>query len=133
MPIDPRPLLILQRARDDFRRRRRAFVDQHDDRHARQDLARARVVALRVAGAPSARRDDFALIEERVRNADRLIEQAARIVAQVEDDAAQAAADLGLRLIDGLLEPVFGLLVERRDADVGDVAFSAGSARFRRE
>src|SRR5690349_6746003 len=74
----------------------------------------------------AAGRDDLAAIEERVRHRDRLIEQAARVVAQVEDDALELLAELLLarllrQLVDLLAQAFGGLFVELRDADVGDV------------
>src|SRR5262249_17796599 len=128
---DARTLLILQRTGDDFRSRGRAFVDENDDRQgAGKHLARTRVVALRVTRAAAARGDDFALIEECVRNVDRLIKQPARIVAQVDHDAFELAADLRLRLIDRTFQTVFGLLVERCDADIGDIVFRTEANAF---
>ena len=49
----------------------------------------AGVEALRLFGVAAAGRDDLALLQERVRHRDRLIEQAARIVAQVDHVALE--------------------------------------------
>jgi len=45
------------------------------------------VEALGLLSIAAARGDDFALVQERVRDRNRLIEQAARIVAQIDDEA----------------------------------------------
>ena len=100
---DGRALVVLQRAGDDFRRRGRAAVDQHDDRLAVGDVARARRVALRLVGVAAAGRDDLAALEEGVGDRDRLVEQAARIVAQVEHEALELVVrDLLLDVADRL-------------------------------
>ena len=63
------------------------------------------------------------LIEEIVGHRDRLVEQAAGIVAQVEDIALEfVGRDVGLEFLDRLLQAVGGLLVELSDADIADVA-----------
>ena len=84
-----RALVVLQRAGHDFRGRGRAAVDQHDHRLALGQVAGAGVEALGLLGVAAAGRDDLAPLQERVRHRDRLIEQAARIVAQVEDEALE--------------------------------------------
>ena len=52
-------------------------------------VAGAGVEALGFLGVAAAGRDDLALLQERVRHRDRLVEQAARIVAQIEDEALE--------------------------------------------
>ena len=60
-----------------------------------------RVVALDFVGVAPARRNDLAAIEEGVGHRDRLIEQAARIIAQVEDVALELVGrDVGLEFLD---------------------------------
>ena len=59
------------------------------------------VPALRVLGAPGAGGDDLALVEEVVRDLHRLVEQPARVVAQVEHEALQVAAGLLAQRGDG--------------------------------
>ncbi len=86
---DGRALVVLQRAGDDLGGRGRAAVDQHDDRLALRQIARAGVVALGLLGVAAAGRDDLAAVEEGVRHRDRLVEQAAGVVAQVEDVALE--------------------------------------------
>ena len=55
---------------------------------------------------------------------DRLIEQAAGIVAQVEDVTLDAGADLLLQLAHRMFEARRRLFVEARQADIADIAFA---------
>ena len=122
--------VVLQRAGDDFRSRSRSAIDQDDDRLAAGEVAGLGVVALRLVGMAAAGRDDLAALEERVGDRDRLIEQAAGIVAQVEDVALAPCPRRCPCLIFSIadLEAVEGLLVERGDADVADLALASASA-----
>ena len=52
---------------------------------------------------------------------DRLVEQAAGIVAQVEHDAGELVAGLLRSDLDRGLDAAVGLLVEAGDADIADV------------
>jgi hypothetical protein len=70
------------------------------------------------------------VIQESVRNRDRLVEQAARIVAQVQDIALQRPAGLVLQLLDRLFEPRRGLLVERGDPQVADFSLQSAAHRL---
>src|SRR5262249_20223406 len=81
--------------------------------------------ALHVLALARLDRDDLALIQERIAHRDRLIEQAARIVPQVEDVALELGAGFVLDLLDGLDDARGALLGERSDADVADIAFHA--------
>src|SRR6185312_16856176 len=101
----------------------RAAVDQHDDRQAAHQVAVGlRLEAAVVLRAPAADRDDLAVVEEVVADRDRLVEEAARVVAQVEDDAGKLVAGLAPERLDGGLERVAGALAEIGDADIADVA-----------
>src|SRR5690606_23334049 len=84
---DDRPPVVLQGAGDDLRGRGGTAVDQHDDRLAAGKIARRRVVAVGIARIAAPGRDDLARIEEGVRHLDGLIEEASRVVAQVEDES----------------------------------------------
>ena len=67
------------------------------------------------SGWRRAGRDDLALVEEVVRHRDRLVQQAARIVAQVEDIALdRLAAGLALSSLTAVSHARIGLLVEDR-------------------
>ena len=77
---------------------------------------------MRLFRVAAAGRDDLAALEKRVRHRDRLIEQAARIVAQIEDVALQLVlAHLRGNVGDRLLQSFRGLLVELADAHEADV------------
>ncbi len=120
--------MILQRAGDDFRGRSRTAVDQNDERLGVRKIARTRVIAHRFVGVATARRNDLAVIDERVHDGDRLIEQTARIVAQVEDIALQLVVrDIRLEFQQRVADAIGGLLVELRDPDIADIV-----ALFRR-
>src|SRR6185437_12815514 len=72
---------------------------------------------------PAPRRNDLAAVDEGVGDLDRLVEQAAGIVAKVENIALQLRlARVGAEMIEGLAHPVVGFLVELGDADIADVA-----------
>ncbi len=118
---DGRALVVLQCASDDFRRRGRAAIDQHDDRLALGQVARMRGAALGLLGVAAAGRHDLALLQERVGDGDRFLEQAARIVAEVDDVALELVTDLVREVGDLALQAFGGLLVEGGDADIGDV------------
>ena len=61
------------------------------------------------------------LVEEGVGHRDRLIEQAARIVAQVEDIALELVAHLARQFVDRLVQAVGRLFIELRQSDIADV------------
>ena len=114
--------MVLKRAGNDFRSRGRAAVDQHDDRLALGQIAGPGVEALRFFGVAAAGGDDFTLVQERIRHRDRLIEQAARIVAQIDHEALDlVSAELTGQIADRFLQTVGSLLVELRNADITDI------------
>src|SRR6267142_794045 len=79
-----RTMVVFEGAGDDLRRRCRSTVDQYHDRRAIERIAGRRIhFELGLRRAPFRRHDD-ALVEESVGYRDRGLEQAARIVAQVE-------------------------------------------------
>src|SRR5690606_26838337 len=108
-----------------FRRGGAGPVDQHDDRHAGEVLAAARVVALHVFRLATARGDHFAAIEEGVGDFDRLIEQTARIVTQIDNDAAQTSARIATHGADRILQHVAGALVKGGNTDDANIAVDA--------
>ena len=128
-----RAIVILQRAGHDLRRRGRAAVDQHDHRAASTRSPRRRVEALDAVGAAAAGRHDLAAVEEDVGDRDRLLEQAAGVVAQVEHHALEAWPELGRQLVDRVAQAGLGLLVERGHADVADVASARAAHRRDRD
>jgi hypothetical protein len=79
-----------------------------------------------IAQFAAARRRNLALLQEGIRDRNRLIEQSARIVAQVDDEGLELVAGLDREIGDRLLQVPSGLLVELGDADKADVvAFEA--------
>ena len=93
--------MILQRAGDDFRRRSRTAVDQDDDRLALGQVTRPGVETLRLLGSAAAGRDNLAPVQEGIGDRNRLIEQTARIVAQVDNEPFDlVGADLAGQIVD---------------------------------
>src|SRR5271169_190685 len=85
------------------------------------------VPALGVFLVTTAYRHDFTLVEEGIANADRLVEQAAGIVAQIEDIALQLVlADVLLEAVERGAQIVGRLLVELGDLNVADIVFLVG-------
>ena len=124
--------MILQRAGDDFRSRRRAAINQDDHRLALGQVARTRVVAHRFIGIPAPGRNDFAAVEEAVDDGDRLVEQTAGIVAQVKYIALELGGrDIALEFLDRRANTLKRLFVELGDSNVADiVAFLTFANRF---
>eukprot|EP01136_Pigoraptor_vietnamica_P040559 Opistho-1_new@12604 len=89
-----RAVMILERARDDFRRRSGAGIDQHDQRQSAGKIVGLGVPAFDVRLVAAALRDDLAMLKEGVGDFDRLAEQPAAIGAQVDDIALGLAAQL---------------------------------------
>ena len=125
-----RALVVLQGAGDDLRGRGRTAVDEDDQRLALGEVAGLRVEALRILSVAAAGRDDLAAVEERVRHHDGLVEQAARVVAQVDDEARQlVGADIRGQLLDAAAKALIGLLVELGDPQDTDIALDPGAHR----
>jgi len=99
-------LVILQRAGHDFGRRSRADVDQHGERLAVGNIAWLGVVTLRVFRLAPARRNDLARIQKIIGNGNRLVENAAAIVSQIDDEAFETRANLTLETPDRRLNSV---------------------------
>ena len=119
---DGRALLVMQRAGDDLGGGSRSAVDEHDDLLAVSLVARVGIRPLRLLLVATLGDHDGAILQEVVGHGDRLIEQSARVVAQVDDVALEILADRLLGLVDRLDEVGVRLLVEGRHLDVGDVA-----------
>ena len=117
--------MVLQGPGDDLGRRRRAPVDQHHNGHAFGHVAGTGVEALRVLGPAGARGNDLALVQKHIRDGHGLIQQAARVVAQIEHDALQFVADFLLELGHHLLHALLRLFVEGGHAQVADLPFQA--------
>jgi hypothetical protein len=68
--------VILERTRHDFGGRCRAAIDQHDDWLVLGEVARARIEALGLLGVAAARRCNLALLQEGIRDRNRLTQGA---------------------------------------------------------
>ena len=126
-----RALVVLQRAGHDLGRRRRAAIDQHNERLAggQMFVARPCVETLCLLRVAPPGRDDLAALKERIGDRDRLIEQSARIVAQIDDEAAQLVGrDLRSEVAQRLLQAFRRLFVESGDTDVSRIrVYSEGA------
>ncbi len=123
------PVMILQGTGHDLRGRGRAAIDQDHHRPAVGQIATSGIEALNAVGPPTAGRHDLTAIEEGIGGGDRLLEQAAWIVAQIEHQALHALAELALQRVDGAAQLGLGLLIERGDPDIADIALSVGTHR----
>src|SRR6266478_802183 len=122
--------MILQRAGYDLGGGSRAAVDENNQRLALGEVPRARVESLGLLRTAAASRYDLACLEERIRHRDRLIEQPAGIVAQIDDKALELVAGLSGEIDDGFLQVVSRLLVKLTDANEADiVTFQPGTHR----
>src|SRR5208283_4613380 len=111
-------LLILQGARDDFARTGAAAVDQHYHRVVNEIFFLVREIFLLLIFLAPLRVNDQPAVEEVVGDLDRLVEQATRVVAQIEHDALDLAVILRLELVNRLLDAVARVLLESGYADV---------------
>src|SRR6266436_305179 len=103
--------MILQRAGYDLGGGSRAAVDENNQRLALGEVPRARVESLGLLRTAAASRYDLACLEERIRHRDRLIEQPAGIVAQIDDKALEFVVGLGREVSDRLFQAIRSLLV----------------------
>ncbi len=123
--------MVLQGARHDLGGRGGAAVDQHHHRLAAGQVAGLGLVAIHVLRVAAAGGDDLARFEEGVGDRHRLVEQPARIVAQVEHIALHVvrAAHLLLHLQDALLQVLEGLLGELGHAQHAHIALDPALGR----
>jgi hypothetical protein len=82
---EQRAVVVLQRAGDDLARRRRAAVDHDHERDGRAHRLLGGHVHLRLALPPRWLSTSCPRLRKRLLVADRLLEDAARVAAQVED------------------------------------------------
>ena len=76
-----RPVVILQRSRDDFGGRRTSPIDEHDHGILGFGALAFGVPLHVVAAVPPLGEDDHALLEEEIRDPNRLLQQPARVIA----------------------------------------------------
>src|SRR5207248_4162312 len=88
------------------------------------DIARFGGVARRIFRVPAARGYDLSRIQKVVRNLNGLIQETARIIAQVDNIAFEPRADLTFQLSDRTFERRRRLFVERAEPNVSDVSFA---------
>src|SRR5208282_3797819 len=115
-------LLILQSAGDDFAGARAAAVDQHHHRIVNEVRLLVREVFLLLIFLAPLRVNDQPAVEKIVRNLYRLVQQSARIVAQVEHYSLELAVLLRFEPVNRLLHPLARVLLEGGDADVSVAA-----------
>src|SRR6185437_16430849 len=89
---DQRAVVILKRAGNDFRRRSRIAVDQNDHGNAIRILVDCRIRLRTVAEASSLRNDHLPALQEGIRDANGLNQQAAAIASEVEHQHVHAFA-----------------------------------------
>ncbi|MCW0462846.1 hypothetical protein NB717_003914 [Xanthomonas sacchari] len=125
---DARALVVAQRAGQHFRGAGRTGIHQHHHRRAVEQVAGGGVeLGIADRDAPAGA-DDGALVEHVVGHLHRRGQQAARIAAQVQHQAAQLAAGLRLQLLQLLVEIGAGVGLEGADADIAVARFEHAAA-----
>ena len=120
--------MILQSAGNDFTRTRAAAIDQHDNRQPIGDIAGLRIPTLRIFLPARAGGDNFPLRQEIIGNLHSLIEQTARIIAHIQDQALKPTLRLLLQLLQSAAQPGFRLLIEGCDAHIAQIAIFQAEA-----
>src|SRR6478735_11266873 len=92
--------MVLERAGDDLRGRRRAAVHEHDERDVVAEMLARRPERLWRSAPRTNAGDLLTVLEEQARCLERLFDDAAAIVAHVEHDSLRALRN---ELLDGLL------------------------------
>ena len=110
----------------------RAFIDQDHDGGAVEPITRARIIALGFTRIAGPCRNDFTAIHEHIGHANGLVEQTARIVTHIDDQARQRRTILVFKFGDALLHHFRGAFVEAGDAHIGHAVVDAGRNRAQR-
>ena len=119
-------LVILQSACDNFRGRGRPTIDHDDNRLAIGQITGASGIALALIGIAPAGGDNLTALQKSIRHRNRLIQQTAGIVAQIDHIAFElAVGHFGADLLDGLFQIFKCLLAELGDPDIADIFFNA--------
>ena len=109
----------LQSARDDFSPRSGALIDKDDHGPPGDSGVGLRLKVLDRFSPP--RRCDPAVREEKTRHRDCAIEQAARIITQIENITLEPTSRRGLHLGDVRSQVTVRLLIEAGERDVADI------------
>src|SRR5262249_25093436 len=116
---DRRSLVVLQRTSHDFRGCGRTGVAQDHDASAVSGVAPLGTEALRVLRTTPPQCDDFTAIEQLIRYGNRLVQQPAGIIAQVDNISFEApVTDLSGNIAQRSPEGLCRLFVELGDAYV---------------
>ncbi len=117
---DQSPIVILNRAGDNFRCRSALPVYQHDQRDFETLIPSRRIIrALR--GRPAAvRNDELVLIQKHIRHANCLIQQATAITSQVDDQPIQLGR---IEMFQRVGKIAIGGFVEGGDAHISNSGF----------
>src|SRR5687768_9344456 len=113
-------MMVLKCPGDDLRGGSAAGIYQHDDWPALCRVTGARMVAFDVALPAASLRNDLALVEERVGEAHRLVEQPAGVRPEVEHIAERRSAKLLFDRRDRGKRRLRGRLVEAVDVEDAD-------------
>ena len=105
--------MILNRARQNFRRRRRPAIHQNHQRIIPAAISMLRHVPLLRRRAPMMRDDQLSLLQKLIRDAHALAQQSTRILPQVQHQSLQIA-----HLIERFGDLVLGCLLESRNVHV---------------
>jgi hypothetical protein len=123
--------VVLKRAGHDLGGARRALVDEDDERQVAPPLRGAvEELAVRVGRPPAHAHDLFPAVEKEVGDGDALVEQAAGVVAQVEDELAHPLLPEPL---DGALDLVGAALAEDGQVDVPGARLEHDGVLHRRD
>ena len=119
-----RAFVILQRTGDDLRSRGAAAIDQHHQRYAFAGVGRVGVETQFGIGQAAFGVDDQAALEEVVGDFHGCLQHAARVVAQVHDQAAQFLVAVVLAQFGQRLADLFaGIDLELRDTQIAVAVF----------
>ncbi len=119
---DQRAVVVLERAGDDLARARAAAVHEHDERVHGLGAGGLGALLLTPLGEADGG-DDGAVEEELVGDARGLLEQAARVAAEIEHEPADGAA--GLELLERGVQLGRARLLERLEPHVADAVVQA--------
>src|SRR6202008_910781 len=112
------PMVVLQRAGNELGLSRRAAIYQCHERQAFCEIPRGGADPLDARRFAPLDDDNVALVDEGVGYGDRGVEKPSRVVPQIEDEAAQPAADLLPEILHRGGECSLRSAVEPGDAEI---------------